>query len=92
LQAFLDEPELVKGCTFPSQVEAAFQNFAIHIAIFTPTYADSEWCLNELIHMIKSEATILPVFYNVEPCELLWTRKDGRGAYFETLRRHEEKT
>ena len=67
LQVFLDKPELEEGRTFPSQIEAAIQSATIHIAIFSPTYAQSVWCLNELIQMINSGATILPVFYNIEP-------------------------
>jgi len=90
LQAFLDKPELEEGRTFPSQIKAAIQSAAIHIAIFSPDYAASSWCLDELIYMIESGATILPVFYNVEPSELRWTGKAGR--YFEALRKHEEKS
>eukprot|EP00253_Pinus_taeda_P016173 PITA_16173 len=89
LRVFLDKPELEEGRTFPSQIEAAIRSAAIHIAVFSPTYANSQWCLNELIAMITTGATILPVFYNVEPSELRWTEKDGR--YAEALRKHEEK-
>eukprot|EP00253_Pinus_taeda_P022294 PITA_22294 len=89
LRVFLDKPELEEGRTFPSQIEAAIRSAAIHIAVFSPTYADSQWCLDELIGMISTGATILPVFYNVEPSELRRTGKDGR--YAEALRKHEEK-
>eukprot|EP00253_Pinus_taeda_P034782 PITA_34782 len=89
LRVFLDKPELEKGRTFPSQIEAAIQSAAIHIAVFSPTYANSQWCLDELIGMIRTGATILPVFYNVEPWELRRTGKDGR--YAEALGKHQEK-
>eukprot|EP00253_Pinus_taeda_P016917 PITA_16917 len=93
LRVFLDKPELEEGRTFPSQIEAAIRSAAIHIAVFSPTYANSQWCLDELIGMISTistGATILPVFYNVEPWELRRTRKDGR--YAEALREHEKKS
>eukprot|EP00253_Pinus_taeda_P009278 PITA_09278 len=90
LRVFLDKPELEEGRTFPSQIEAAIRSAAIHIAVFSPTYVNSQWCLDELIGMISMGATILPVFYNVEPWELRRTRKDGR--YAEALREHEKKS
>lgn len=36
--------------------------------------------------MCKSGATIIPVFYDVKPCELRWT-----GRYAEALTIHEQK-
>jgi len=46
------------------------------VAIFSPGYADSEWCLNELVSMLETletGATVIPVFYNVEPSKVRWT-------------------
>lgn len=89
LQVFLDKPELLEGRPIPPQIHAAIEVASVHIAIFSPGYADSKWCLAELVLMLESKATILPVFYKVEPYELRWTAKDG--AYAEALRRHEHK-
>jgi hypothetical protein len=41
--------------------------------------------LNELLLMLDSGETIIPVFYHVKPAELRWTR--GDGVYAEALQR-----
>ncbi|XP_059065761.1 disease resistance protein Roq1 [Cryptomeria japonica] len=59
----------------------------IHIAIFSPRYAESPWCLAELSYMFKTGTTIIPVFYDVEPSDLRYL-KGPFGAAFEE---HENK-
>ena len=86
LQVFLDKPELLAGEEITCQIEAAIQVSPVHVAIFSPTYAESKWCLDELTLMVesreraKSRVTILPVFYNVKPSELKWTY-NASGSY-----------
>jgi len=55
------------------------------VAIFSPTYAASQWCLHELHLMQESKAPIVPVFYNVEPAELRWTDQNKKGVYADAL-------
>lgn len=90
LRVFLDRDELEEGENFPSQIEQAIRGASLHIAIFSPRYAQSTWCLQELVLMVQSGATILPVFYKVDPSVVRWTLKSG--AYFEDLRKLEQKT
>lgn len=73
VSVFLDQQELQQGDSLTSQIERAIKTASIHVAIFSPRYAESPWCLNELILMWESKATIIPVFYNVKPTELRWT-------------------
>jgi Arc/MetJ family transcription regulator len=75
LQVFLDQPELKRGEKIDSQIERAIETASVQVAIFSPRYADSSWCLDELVLMLKSDATIVPVFYNVKPSDLRWTDK-----------------
>lgn len=92
LQAFLDKPEMQVGHKILPQIKAAIKGASVQIAIFSPNYAESDWCLKELVLMIKSGATIIPVFYNIKPSELRWTGKDKKdGTYAKCLRNHEEK-
>lgn len=79
------------GYEILSQIKAAIKVAKVHIAIFSPNYAASDWCLNELVDMKNSGAKIIPVFYNVKPSMVRWTGKDAVGTYAECLRNHEEK-
>lgn len=70
------------GDHFPSRIENVIKTASVHVAIFSPRYAQSEWCLNELVLMLESGAPTIPVFYHVRPNEL--RREDGK--YAEDLR------
>ena len=94
LRVFLDKPELEVGRNITPQILHAIETSFIHIAIFSSTYAQSTWCLNELLHMLKAfqsrqkEVTIILVFCAIEHSHLRWTTK---GSYDEALCNHEKK-
>eukprot|EP00253_Pinus_taeda_P007810 PITA_07810 len=74
LRVFLDQPELRIGEDIPSQIKEAIRTASVHVAIFSPNYAQSRWCLDELALMVESGSTIIPVFHNVNPSELRYAR------------------
>lgn len=87
IRVFLDKEEMEEGYDLTDQIEAAIRNSSVHLAIFSEKYAESKWCLDELVLMVKSGATIIPVFFkNVEPFHLRWrgsqtreTQQSGHG-------------
>jgi Leucine-rich repeat (LRR) protein len=89
-KVFLDQHELQKGDHLTSQIEEAIQTASVHVAIFSVGYADSKWCLEELVQMLQSGATIIPIFYDVKPAQLRWTRGEN-GVYAKALRKLENK-
>lgn len=88
LQPFLDREVLQAGGFLSPQIEAAIRTAYVQIAIFSPRYAESRWCLDELVFMCESGATIVPIFYNVKPSEL--RSKDKYALYVEALTNHEQ--
>eukprot|EP00253_Pinus_taeda_P036555 PITA_36555 len=90
LDAFLDKEEMEEGRKISSQIQEAIHGAYVQIAIFSPTYAESSWCLDELVAMENSGATILPIFFNVDPSVVRYTEK--RGAYAEALLELQKKT
>jgi len=88
LRVFLDQRELQEGEYITPQIDSAVRTASVHIAIFSPGYAYSKWCLDELVLMVetmsKSKSTIIPVFYGVEPAELRWTQSKN-GVYARAL-------
>lgn len=89
-QVFLDQKELEEGDYFDSQIKAAIKSASVHVALFSPRYAESHWCLEELLLMLETGAAIIPVFYNVKPSELRWT-EGQKGLYAQALHKHEQK-
>ncbi|GLJ33322.1 hypothetical protein SUGI_0670360 [Cryptomeria japonica] len=88
IRAFLDSQEKELGNSFPSTIETAIRSAKVHIAIFSQRYAESPWCLAELVLMLESKAKIIPVFCEVEPWEL---RHIERGRYADAFINHEKK-
>eukprot|EP01018_Ginkgo_biloba_P023554 Gb_28150 [translate_table: standard] len=85
VRAFLDREELRTGEEFPEAITEAIKSSSVHIAIFSPHYAESDWCLRELALMLKTpNATTIPVFYNVTPGELRW----AKGAFTKAFGKH----
>ena len=85
LRVFLDKEELQVGNKLTPQIEGAIKTASVHVAIFSPLYAESSWCLNELVQILETGSTIIPVFYDVNPSDLWWTR--GRDGVYARARK-----
>lgn len=87
-RVFLDQPELRRGEKIDPQVKEAIATASVQVAIFSPRYAASRWCLDELVLMLRTGTTVIPVFYNVKPSDLRWTDygKNNDRVYAEALR------
>ncbi|XP_059073352.1 TMV resistance protein N-like [Cryptomeria japonica] len=87
LKVFLDSNDLHLGDIFTIELQEAMSSASLHIAIFSPTYARSPWCLAELCFMLKTGTPIIPIFYQVQPedvCHL-------KGTYAAAFLEHEAK-
>ncbi|GLJ33997.1 hypothetical protein SUGI_0683760 [Cryptomeria japonica] len=74
-RAFLDVEALQPGDLIPAEIQAAMTSASLHIAILSPDYAESPWCLAELAFMLQTPAKIFPVFYHVESSDVRWVQK-----------------
>jgi len=86
LRVFLDQEVLQKGDNLTPQIKGAIRTASVQIAIFSTNYCQSRWCLDELLLMLESGSTVIPIFYNVKPSELRWTEGDN-GVYTRVLRK-----
>lgn len=90
LQVFLDFQELKGGRIIRTQIKEAIASASLYVAIFSPRYAESTWCLEELHLMTLSGKPIIPIFYQVKPTDLRGAQ-EHRGAYAAALDEHERK-
>ncbi|GLJ06501.1 hypothetical protein SUGI_0040490 [Cryptomeria japonica] len=88
IRAFLDSEEKQLGDSFPFAINTAIRFSFVHVAIFSKGYADSPWCLTELVLILESQAKIIPVFYGVKPSDL---RHIEKGVYADAFIKYEEK-
>ncbi|XP_059063904.1 disease resistance protein Roq1-like [Cryptomeria japonica] len=70
-RAFLYREEIEGGDSIPAAIHNAICSSVVQIAIFSRRYAESSWCLDELVLMLEqTDALFIPVFYDVQPWEL----------------------
>ena len=72
---FRDDEQLERGGEISSQLLDAIEESRICIVVFSENYADSRWCLNELLAISESipsddSRIALPIFYLVNPSDV----------------------
>ncbi|KAL3739156.1 hypothetical protein ACJRO7_020541 [Eucalyptus globulus] len=84
IRAYRDYEELRTGEEIGDQLLQAIRQSKISIPIFSTGYADSPWCLRELVKMVESKNTrgqkIMPIFYNVAPSEVKYQNEHYGNA------------
>ena len=81
IRAYLDSKETELGDCFPTAIRNAISSAAVHIAILSPRYAESAWCLAELALMFQTKARIIPLFYNVPPSDFRHIKNEVADAF-----------
>jgi len=87
---FMDDDSLRRGDHIATSLLRAIEESRISVIVLSKNYADSRWCLDELVKIMECRLTIgqivLPVFYDVDPSEV--RHQTGEfGKAFESLLR-----
>ncbi|CAN6699497.1 unnamed protein product [Malus baccata var. baccata] len=89
-QAYIDEDDLERGEEIKEELVRAIEEARISIIVFSKSYADSSWCLDELVKIMecryKLGRRVLPIFYHVDPSHI---RKQN-GDLAQAFEKHEE--
>ncbi|KAH6763963.1 Toll-Interleukin-Resistance domain family protein [Perilla frutescens var. hirtella] len=78
LRPFLDSRSMKPGDKLFDKIDVAIRHCKVGVAVFSPTYCDSYFCLHELSLMVESGKKIVPIFCDVKPSEL---RVKGDGSW-----------
>ncbi|KAL8467976.1 hypothetical protein ACS0TY_031284 [Phlomoides rotata] len=70
LRPFLDSKNMKPGDKLFDKIDEAIRECKVGIAVFSPMYCDSYFCLHELSKMVQLKKRIVPVFCDVKPSEL----------------------
>ncbi|KAL4184306.1 hypothetical protein AMTRI_Chr10g224920 [Amborella trichopoda] len=67
----------------PSGIHRGIDDCEVFIAVFSPNYASSFICLDQLSYLLSlpERRLILPVFYYVEPAHVRWQKGPFHGAF-----------
>ncbi|XP_027357332.1 TMV resistance protein N-like [Abrus precatorius] len=88
IHTFIDDEKLRGGDEITPSLVKAIEGSRIAIPIFSIGYAASSFCLDELATIMnRKDMLVLPVFYNVDPCDV----RHQRGNYGKALANHGKK-
>ncbi|CAN6699573.1 unnamed protein product [Malus baccata var. baccata] len=78
-KAYLDEDDLKRGEEIKEELYRGIEESRISIIVFSKKYADSSWCLDELVKIMECRSKlgrhVLPIFYHVDPSHV--RKQDG---------------
>ncbi|CAN6582729.1 unnamed protein product [Malus baccata var. baccata] len=87
-QAYMDDDDLKRGEEIKEELFLAIEESRISIIVFSKRYADSSWCLDELVKIMecryKLGRHVLPIFYHVDPSHV---RKQN-GVFAQAFQNH----
>ena len=91
---FRDNEELERGKYISMELLKAIEESRFAIVIFSINYAFSTWCLDELAQIVKcmkeTGLTVLPIFYDVDPCDVRKQMGTFEQAFNELAERFKE--
>ncbi|MED6146309.1 hypothetical protein PIB30_033307 [Stylosanthes scabra] len=93
ITTYKDDRNLRKGDVISDVLVKAIEESMFAVIVFSPDYASSSWCLDELCKIIecnnKLGLQMVVVFYGVEPCDVRHQIGTFREAFQKHERRHE---
>ncbi|CAL8107900.1 unnamed protein product [Prunus armeniaca] len=89
IRTFLDDNELERAEFIKTQLEQAIDGSMISIIVFSKRYADSSWCLDELVKIMECRERlgqqVIPLFYNVDASDV----RKQTGRFVQAFEKHE---
>ncbi|XP_031257762.1 TMV resistance protein N [Pistacia vera] len=76
LNPFLDSKNMKPGDRLFDKIDTAIRHSKVGVAVFSPRYCESYFCLHELALIMESRKKVIPIFYDVKPSQLQ-VRDDG---------------
>ncbi|CAN6544899.1 unnamed protein product [Malus baccata var. baccata] len=89
IETYIDD-KLQSGEEIGPALLEAIEKSKISVIIFSQNYADSKWCLDELVQILKCKERygqmVIPVFYDINPSDV----RNQRGSYEDAFAQHEK--
>lgn len=90
INTFKDAEKLEKGNSISPGLMRAIEESRIALIIFSKNYANSTWCLDEVVKIMECKNVkgqiVLPVFYDVDPS----TVRKQKSSFGEAFTNHED--
>ncbi|KAM1809383.1 hypothetical protein ACFX12_026294 [Malus domestica] len=83
--AYMDQDDLKIGEEIKEELYRGIEESRISIIVFSKKYADSSWCLDELVKIMECRSKlgrhVLPIFYHVDPSHVRKQNGDLAKAF-----------
>ncbi|XP_076881172.1 TMV resistance protein N-like [Bidens hawaiensis] len=87
IYTFKDDENLQRGKPISPELLKAIEESMVSVVVFSKNYANSCWCLDELVKIIECQDSmgqrVLPVFYDVEPRDVRGQKRSFQTAFLE---------
>ncbi|GMY37285.1 TIR-only protein-like [Fagus crenata] len=70
LKPFLDSKNMKPGDKLFDKIDIAIRSCKLGVAVFSPRYCESYFCLHELALIMESKKKVIPIFCDVKPSQL----------------------
>ena len=67
VHAFVDELDLKPGDPAWPTILTALKEARYVLPVFSEGYANSRWCLDELLLMMRTPDKVMPIFFDIDP-------------------------
>ncbi|XP_042962528.1 disease resistance protein Roq1-like [Carya illinoinensis] len=85
IKTYMDGVDLERGEQISSELFKAIEESRISIIVLSKNYAESKWCLDELLKILECrktfKQTVLPIFYEIKPSDV----RDQKGSFGEAF-------
>ncbi|KAF8031236.1 hypothetical protein BT93_D0442 [Corymbia citriodora subsp. variegata] len=70
LHPFLDSKSMKPGDKLFDEIDAAIYGCKVGVAVFSPRYCESLFCLHEIALLMEMKKKVIPIFCDVKPSQL----------------------
>ncbi|XP_062093973.1 probable 2' cyclic ADP-D-ribose synthase BdTIR [Humulus lupulus] len=88
--SFLDSKNMKPGDNLYDKIDAGIRGCKIGVAVFSPRYCESPFCLHELALLMETRKRVIPVFCDVKPSELRVSENTNVSSSKSELQRFEK--
>ncbi|CAI9269624.1 unnamed protein product [Lactuca saligna] len=90
INTFLDDEEIETGEDLKPELESAIKASRASVIILSKNYANSTWCLDELVLILEQRKTsnhiVIPIFYHVKPTHV----RKQESSFGDAMTKHKQ--